>query len=94
MHVEREWLANYSWDFVTAQNAMLSEAKSALHKPTSEGHEPTKVLWESRHREPMTLEEAVSLCRSCHRLAPFCFYNENTFTAIIRDVIRSLNLPG
>lgn len=36
MHVEREWLANYSWDFVTAQNAMLCEAKSALHKPTSD----------------------------------------------------------
>jgi hypothetical protein len=94
MHVEREWLANYSWDFVTAQNAMLCEAKSALHKPTSDGHEPTKALWESRHREPMTLEKAVSLCRSCHRLAPFCFYNGNTFTAIIRDVIRSLNLPA
>lgn len=42
----------------------------------------------------MTLEKAVSLCRSCHRLAPFCLYNGNTFTAIIRDVIRSLNLPA
>lgn len=94
MDVEREWLADYSWDFVTAQNAMLCEAKRALHKPTSEGHEPTRALWESRHGQAMTLEEAVNLCRSCHRLAPFCFYNGNTFTAIIRDVVRSLNLPA
>lgn len=40
----------------------------------------------------MSLEEAVDICRQCHRLAPFCFYNGNTFTAIIRDVISSLNL--
>lgn len=26
-------------------------------------------------------------------MAPFCFYNGNTFTAIIRDVIRIINLP-
>ena len=26
-------------------------------------------------------------------MAPFCFYNGNTFTAIIRDVIRTITLP-
>jgi len=41
----------------------------------------------------MALEEAVALCRQCHRLAPFCFYNGNTFAGIIRDVIQSLGLP-
>jgi len=34
----------------------------------------------------------VEICRQCHRLAPFCFYNGNTFTAIIRDVISNLGL--
>ncbi len=40
----------------------------------------------------MGLDEAVDLCRRCHRMAPFCLYNGNTFTAIIRDVVENLNL--
>jgi hypothetical protein len=89
---KKAWLAPYSWDFVTAQNAVLCQAKHALHKPTSDGHGPAKTLWESRHLAPMSLDEAVDICRQCHRLAPFCFYNGNTFTAIIRDVISNLGL--
>jgi len=77
---------------VTAQNAMLCAAKNALHKPTSDGHDVTKALWESRHLESMGLDEAVDLCRRCHRLAPFCFYNGNTFSSVISLVIRSLSL--
>lgn len=42
----------------------------------------------------MKLDEAVHLCRRCHKLAPFCFYNGNTFAAIIRDVINGLHLPS
>lgn len=88
----RKWLASYPWAFVTAQNAFLCEAKSALHKPTSDGYEPTKELWESLYSTEMFLDEAVDLCRRCHRLAPFCFYNGNTFTGIIRDVVMTLSL--
>lgn len=40
----------------------------------------------------MPLEEAVELCRRCHRLAPFCFYNGNTFASIIALVIKRLDL--
>lgn len=40
----------------------------------------------------MRLDEAVDLARRCHRMAPFCFYNGNTFAAIIRDVVNQLNL--
>lgn len=93
MALTHPWLAPYSWEFVTAQNALLCQAKGALHKPTSDGHDRTKQLWEQRHGEPMRLDEAVTLCRQCHRLAPFCFYNGNTFAGIIRDVIRGLDLP-
>jgi hypothetical protein len=89
---KKVWLAPYSWEFVTGQNAVLCQAKNALHKPTSDGHEPAKTLWENKRLEAMTLEEAVEICRQCHRLAPFCFYNGNTFTAIIRDVISTLGL--
>jgi hypothetical protein len=90
--MKRSWLMSYSWPFVTAQNALLCAAKNALHKPTSDGHDSTKKLWESIYQQQMRLDEAVDLARRCHRMAPFCFYNGNTFAAIIRDVVNQLNL--
>ncbi|MBI4625259.1 MAG: hypothetical protein HY736_18815 [Verrucomicrobia bacterium] len=90
----REWLAPFTWDIVTAQNAVLCQAKHALHKPTSDGHDRTKQLWENQHREAMPLDAAVDLCRRCHRLAPFCFYNGNTFASTIALVIKKLELPA
>lgn len=91
--MRRAWLRDYSWEFVTAQNAMLCAAKGALHKRTSDGHESTRSLWQENHQRETTLDEAVQLCRRCHRGAPFCFYNGNTFAAIIRDVINQIDLP-
>ena len=93
MGAMKAWLSPFDWEIVTAQNAVLCEAKSALHKPTSDGHDATKVLWDSRHKAAMSLVEAAELCRICHRMAPFCFYNGNTFVSIIRLVIKKLDLP-
>ena len=87
------WLAPYSWEFITAQNAALCAAKNAKHGPTSEGYEAARNLWSDRFDTGMTLAEAVELCRKCHQLAPFCFYNGNTFAAVIRDVIQQLPIP-
>jgi hypothetical protein len=92
MSSHRQWLVGYSWDFVTAQNAVLCAAKNALHQPTSDGHDITEALWNQHHVDAMGLDDAVDLCRRCHRMAPFCFYNGNTFAAIIRDVVNCLNL--
>jgi hypothetical protein len=91
MPLEKDWLGKYSWEFVTALNALLCRSKNALHRPTSEGHEAIRDLWESRYREAMTLTDTVELCRRGHRGAPFCFYNGNTFAAIICDVIGLVN---
>jgi hypothetical protein len=90
----KDWLSLYSWEFVTAQNALLCQAKGALHRPTSDGHDATRELWEEHFHQPMTLDSAVDLCRRCHRMAPFCFYNGTTFSAIIRDVIGMMELPA
>lgn len=87
------WLAPFTWEMVTAQNAVLCRAKNALHKPTSEGHDPTRELWERQHLEPMALDDAVELCRRCHEMAPFCFYNGNTFASIVALMIKKLDLP-
>ena len=94
MSATRAWLADYTWEVVTAQNAVLCAAKNALHKPTSDGHDETKAFWLLQHTQSMRFDEAVDLCRRCHRKAPFCFYNGNTFASIIALVIKRLALPA
>lgn len=86
----RTWLADFSWDAVTAINAQLCAAQKALHRPTSDGHESARELWENTFHKETTLADAVELCRQCHRLAPFCFFNGNTFAAIIGVALRQL----
>ena len=83
-----KWLEPISWADVTALNARLCEAKGALHKPTSDGHAVTRDLWERSRTTELTLEEAIVICHRCHRLAPFCFFNGNTFVAIARGIIK------
>ena len=55
MKLVRAWLADYDWSFVCAQNLLLCQAKNALHKPTSDGHDTTRDLWQCRHRDPMRM---------------------------------------
>ena len=83
-----EWLEPVSWEDVTAINARLCEARGALHKPASDGHDAARDLWESSRQTVLTLEQAIVICHRCHRLAPFCFFNGNTFVAIARGIIR------
>ncbi|HNQ87698.1 MAG TPA: hypothetical protein PKM73_03580 [Verrucomicrobiota bacterium] len=87
------WLAPFTWPVIVETNRQLCLPKGALHKPTSDGYEPTRQLWEARHRTEMSLAEATDLCRRCHRLAPFCCFNGNTFVAVIRRVLTGLALP-
>jgi hypothetical protein len=88
--MKRHWLKDWPWQTVVTINAGLCKEKSALHKPTSDGYEPAKKLWEESRRGELTLRETLDLCRHCHKLAPFCFYNGNTFAAIGRTIIQDL----
>lgn len=90
---QRAWLAQVSWEMVIWQNEQLCKSKNAHHGPTSDGHAVCKSLWEESRMLPMTLDDMVDLCRRCHRLAPFTNYNGNTFSAIARAMIESLELP-
>ena len=85
----KAWLAEFPWEGIVALNAQLCAAKQALHKPTSDGYDDARLLWEKSHAREMGLDEAVELCRKCHRIAPFCFFNGNTFAAIARTCIVS-----
>jgi len=88
--MRRQWLKDWPWETVAAINAGLCQQSNALHKPTSEGYEPAKSLWERSCARELRLREIFDLCRQCHRLAPFCFYNGNTFVAIGRTIIEDL----
>ena len=86
-------LLPFSWAVIAETNRQLCLPKGALHKPTSDGHESARALWDSMYRSPMSLAEATELCRRCHKLAPFCNFNGNTFVAVIRRVLSTLELP-
>jgi len=90
--MKRAWLQAFTWAVIVETNRQLCAPKAALHKPTSDGYELARRLWETTHRMEMTLAEATDLCRRCHRLAPFCSFNGNTFVAVIRKVIAALPL--
>jgi hypothetical protein len=90
----KPWLASFDWKIVTEINRGLCSQKNALHKPTSDGHEPAKILWEKNQFAELSLTDALQVCLQCHRLAPFCFYNGNTFAAIARDLIEELQLAA
>jgi hypothetical protein len=87
----RAWLEPFDWNFVTEVNRGLCKRKNALHRATSDGHDSARALWEASMPKKMTLTEALQVCRRCHRLAPFCFYNGNTFAGIARDFIADLS---
>ena len=88
--MKRPWLKDWPWETVVTINAGLCQEKKALHKPTADGYEPAKKLWEKSRGHEITLRETFDLCRRCHQLAPFCFYNGNTFAAIGRTLIQDL----
>ena len=90
--MKRPWLLPFTWAVIVETNRQLCLPKGALHKPTSDGYEQTRRLWESLYQLEMTLAEATDLCRRCHRLAPFCNFNGNTFVAVIRKVVTTLSI--
>jgi hypothetical protein len=86
--MKKVWLKDWPWETAVAINAGLCKEKNALHKPTSDGYDSAKKIWESARDRELTLRETLDLCRKCHKLAPFCFYNGNTFAAIGRTIIQ------
>ena len=83
----KNWLHVVPWEAVVSINAALCEARKALHKPTSDGYEPAKKLWEQNRLKKISLPELLQLCFQCHRLAPFCNYNGNTFVTIVKTLL-------
>src|SRR5208283_251461 len=83
----KNWLQIVPWETVVSVNATLCEARKALHKPTSDGYAPANALWEKNRSRKLSLLEVFQIGYECHRLAPFCNYNGNTFVAIIKTLL-------
>ena len=86
-HLVKAWLKPVPWSTVIALNASLCQAAHATHKPTSDGYEPAQALWEQSRLKDLSLQELLEICFKCHRLAPFCNYNGNTFVAIVKTLL-------
>jgi hypothetical protein len=86
----KNWLQIVPWEAVVSINAALCEARKALHKPTSDGYTPAKELWEKNRSRKLSLSEVFQIGFQCHRLAPFCNYNGNTFVTIIRTLLNDV----
>jgi hypothetical protein len=84
------WLEGWPWETVVTINAGLCKEKNALHKPTSEGYESARSLWEKSRSTDLSLRQTLGICRQCHKLSPFCFYNGNTFAAIGRTIVQDV----
>jgi hypothetical protein len=87
----RAWLEAWPWESVVTINAALCREKNALHKPTTDGYEVTRKVWEDSRYLKLSLRQVLEICRRCHRLSPFCFYNGNTFVAIGRILIQDIH---
>ena len=83
----KAWLAAFDWDGVTALNATLCAKTGSLHAPTSDGYQECRDFWLQRFRKESDFREALVILKQCHRLAPFCFNNGNTFAAIARTMV-------
>jgi hypothetical protein len=85
-----KFLKNWSWSSVTQINAGLCERGRAQRGINSETHEAAQQEWQKQQTSELTLLETFQFLRSCHKRAPFLFFNGNTFAEIGRALANAL----
>ncbi len=85
-----KFLQNWDWSSVTQINGGLCERGRAQRGINSETHAAAAQEWEKRRASELTLLETFQFLQSCHRAAPFLFYNGNTFAEIGRALTTAL----
>jgi hypothetical protein len=83
---KKRWLEKFTWDIVVEMNRQACEAANAVHKLSPEGSEKARAIWEETIPKEQNFREVVEICRLCHRLAPFNYYNGSVFTGIARTL--------
>jgi hypothetical protein len=85
-----EFLQNWSWASVAEINGRLCARGGAQRGFNSETHQAVGEEWEGRRTSELTLLETLRFLKSCHRRAPFLFFNGNTFAEIGRALLTAL----
>jgi len=85
-----QFLKNWSWSSVAQINGGLCERSKAQQGVNSETHAAVAQEWEARRTSELTLLETFQFLKSCHRRAPFLFFNGNTFAEIGRALANAL----
>ncbi len=90
-----KFLQNWDWASVTQINGGLCERGRAQRGINPETHAAVAEEWEKRRASELTLLATFQFLQTCHRRAPFLFFNGNTFAEIGRALATALfqNLP-
>lgn len=84
------FLKNWSWASVTQINGGLCERGGAQRGINSETHSAAAEDWEKIRAQELTLLQTFEFLQTCHRRAPFLFFNGNTFAEIGRALANAL----
>lgn len=84
LQTRAKFLKNWGWDLVICLNRGACERGKAQHGVNRETQEKVAAKWESKRDEEASFLEVIEFLRSCHRGAPFLFFNGNTFADIGR----------
>jgi hypothetical protein len=85
-----KFLQNWDWLSVTQINGGLCERSGAQRGVNSETHAAVAEEWETRRKRELSLLETFEFLKSCHKRAPFLFFNGNTFAEIGRALTNTL----
>lgn len=85
-----KFLQNWEWPSVTQIHDGLCERGRAQRGVNPETHAAVAEEWEKRRAAELTLLETFQFLKSCHRRAPFLFFNGNTFAEIGRALANAL----
>lgn len=85
-----QFLKNWSWSSVAEIDRGLCERGKAQYGINSETHAAAAEEWEKRRASELSLLETFRFLKSCHRRAPFLFFNGNTFAEIGRALATAL----
>jgi hypothetical protein len=86
LQTRAQFLKNWSWELVIGFNQGACTRGGAQHGFNREAQETTAREWGEKQQQNLSFEEAIEFLRSCHRKAPFLFFNGNTFADIGRQL--------
>jgi len=83
---EKNWLNGFDWQRVVEINRAVCQ-KEGVQSREGKGFEKAQSLWGSANAKPMSLVEALDLCKKASQLEPFEMLNNNTFAEVARGIL-------